>query len=184
MSQNEPLTAKQEALAGVAASIASGCRPCTRIWMQAARKQGACERSIRLAIDSGLAVREAATREMADFAEAQQGAVPDVDDAFRAERTSLIEVFSCAAATAAQTALGLERHIDSARGYGATTEQISVAVAIGRAIRKEAGKQVEKVVNRCELTAAPSLAGEWCCETLKSDAAEPPKGCCCDGGRS
>lgn len=184
MSDNENLSAKEEALAGIAASVASGCRPCTRSWIHAARTHGACERGIRLAIDAGLAVRAEATREMADFADAQQGAPPELDDAFRADRTRLVEVLSCGAALAARSAVGVERHIDSARGYGATTEQISAAVAVGRAICKEAEKQVEKVVQRSDLVATPSLSGNWCCETLRAEAAAPSTGCGCGGERS
>ena len=184
MPVDQNLSAKEEALVGIAASVASGCRPCTRSWIRAARQQGACERGIRLAIESGLAVREAATREMADFAEAQQGTVPDLDAAFRADRTSLVEVLSCAAAIGVQSSVGLERHIDSARGYGATTQQISAAVVLGRAIRHEAGKQVEKVVARSDLEAAPALRGSWCCETLLAEGSAPAEECGCRGGRS
>ena len=80
--------------------------------------------------------------------------------------------------------MGLERHLDSARGHGATTQQLSAAVALGRAIRGEAGKQVEKVVQRSELEATPALAGSWCCETLLDEGSAPAEGCCCQGGRS
>ena len=184
MSLHETLCAKEEALAGIAASIASGCRPCTRRWLQAARAQGACERSIRLAIETGLAVRADATREMADFADAQQGSPPDLDDAFRTDRTRLVEVFSCGAALAVRSAVGLERHIDSARGYGATTAQISTAVSIGRAVCTMAGQEVEKVIGRSALDASPTFSGNWCCEALSAGAVAPETGCGCAGERS
>lgn len=184
MSSNEALSAKEEALTGIAASIASGCRPCTRRWLKAAQSTGACDRSIRLAIEVGLAVRAEATAEMADFADALQAAPPQVDDAFRAERTRLIEIFSCSAAIAVQSAVGLERHIDTARGYGATTAQLSTAVGIGRATRKMGGEQAEKVVARAELDATPAFAGNWCCDSLSTGSVGPEGGCGCGGQRS
>ncbi len=192
MSSPETLSATQEALVGVTASVASGCRPCLRIWMHAARGQGACERSLRLAIETGLAVRAAATQEMADFAEALQGTPPAVDDAFRADRAGQIEVLSCVAALCIHSTVGVERHIDSARGYGVNTEQLSAAAAIGRAVHDTTCKTLEEVLARAKLDEKPALAGNWCCASLRSATAEPASsgteatpanstepGCCC-----
>ncbi len=183
MSLEVGLCAIDEGRAGIAASIASGCRPCTRRWLQAARAQGACERSIRLAIEAGLAVRADATREMADFADAQQSNPPELDDAFRADRARLFEVFSCGAALAVRSAVGVERHIDSARGLGATTAQISTAVSIGRAVCKMAGEQAEKVIGRSGLDPTPTFSGNWCCESLSAGAVAPETPCGCPGQR-
>jgi len=183
MSAEEPLSTKEETLVGIAASLAAGCRPCTRRWLTAARAEGACDRSISLAIETGLAVRDAATREMADFADAQQGNRPQVEEAFRADRTRLIEVLSCGAALAARSAVGLERHIDSARGYGATTAQISAAVLIGRMTSKMASEQAERVAERSGLDATPALSGDWCCEATRKPTAATETGCKCGGAQ-
>lgn len=181
MSNPETLSAKQGALVGVAASVASGCRPCLRTWVQAARAQGACERGVRLAIETGLAVRAAATQEMADFAEALQGVPPVVDEAFKAERTGLIELFSCVAALCVHSTVGVERHIDSGRGYGVNTEQLSAAAAIGRAVHDATCRTVEDVLLRAKLSDKPTLAGNWCCESLSAAATAPSGGCACTG---
>ena len=183
MSHEEKLSAKHETLVGMAASIAAGCRPCTRRWLQAARSVAAGDLEIRLAVATGLAIREAATREMADFADAQLGSAGEPDETFRAEQPLLVELLSCGAAIGAQTALGLERHIDSARGYSATIAQISTAVGIGRTTRKMAGEEAEKVARRAGLDEAPTFSGPWCCEALSNGSVAPKSGCGCSGER-
>jgi alkylhydroperoxidase/carboxymuconolactone decarboxylase family protein YurZ len=180
MATDEALSPKEEALIGMAASIAGGCRPCARRWLKAARSAGACERSVRLAIETGLAVHATATREMADFAEAQQGSVPDVDEAFRSSRARFVELLSCGAALAARSAVGLERHLDSARGCDATPAQIGTALAIGRAVGEMAAEEAQKVIRRSGLDGPATLSGPWCCETL-SAAAKAQGGCGCAG---
>ena len=180
MATDEALSPKEEALIGIAASIAGGCRPCTRRWLKAARSAGACERSVRLAIETGLSVHATATREMADFAEAQQGSVPDVDEAFQSARARFVELLSCGAALAARSAVGLERHLDSARGFGATPPQIGTALAIGRAVGEMAAEEAQKVIRRAGLDGPATLSGPWCCDTL-SAATKAPGGCGCTG---
>jgi alkylhydroperoxidase/carboxymuconolactone decarboxylase family protein YurZ len=178
--ESAALSIKEEALAGVAASIAAGCRPCTRRWLHAARGAGACERGIRLAIETGLAVRSAATREMADYAAALQPGPPEVDDAFRAERARLVEVLACGAALAVRSVEGLEQRIQAACDRGATPTQIGSAIAIARAVAKASGDEAEKVVTYADLGPQPTLSGTWCCETLSTADRAP---CNCEGDR-
>jgi alkylhydroperoxidase/carboxymuconolactone decarboxylase family protein YurZ len=178
--ESATLSIKEEALAGITASIAAGCRPCTRRWMHAARGAGACERGIRLAVETGLAVRSAATREMADFAAALQPGAPEVDEAFRAERARLVEVLACGAALAVRSVEGLEQRIMAASDRGATPTQIGSAIAIARAVAKASGDEAEKVVTCADLGPQPTLSGKWCCETLSSADHAP---CACEGDR-
>ena len=183
MATNESaaLSIKEEALAGIAASIAAGCRPCTRRWMHAARGAGACERGIRLAVETGLAVREASTREMAEYAAALQKGVPELDEAFRTERARLVEVFACGAALAVRSVEGLEERIAAASDRGAAPAEIGSAILIARAVAKAAGDEAEKVVTHADLGPQPTLSGKWCCESLSAADRAP---CGCEGGRS
>jgi alkylhydroperoxidase/carboxymuconolactone decarboxylase family protein YurZ len=178
--ESAALSIKEEALAGVAASIAAGCRPCTRRWVHAARKAGACERGIRLAVETALAVRSAATREMADYAATLQAGAPEVDEAFRSERARLAEVLACGAALAVRSVEGLEERILSACDRGATPAQIGSAILIARAVAKASGDEAEKVVAHADLGPQPTLSGQWCCESLSVADRAP---CDCEGGR-
>lgn len=85
MTSSNSLSTKERALIGLGAAIGAGCQPCTRILIQAARKAGACERGIRLAIESGLVARTNATEAMVRWGEPEQGEPPILDAAFRAE---------------------------------------------------------------------------------------------------
>ena len=102
MSKNE-LPAKEKILVGIGAAVAAGCRPCTRTLLRAARTAGACERSIRLAIETGLYAGTCATREVAAWAEAEQGAAPELDAAFRGEKEKLVAMVLAGAALAANS---------------------------------------------------------------------------------
>jgi alkylhydroperoxidase/carboxymuconolactone decarboxylase family protein YurZ len=184
LDESAGLSVKEETLAGLAASIAAGCRPCTRRWLHESRVAGACERGIRLAIETGLSVRTSATSAMADFAASIQAGAPELDDTFRSERARLTEVFACGAALSLRSTENLKGRIDSARQHGATGTQIGAVFAIARAVCATAGEEVEKVVRRAGLEAAPKLAGKWCCEALSVADPAPPAGCGCGGGRT
>jgi hypothetical protein len=64
------------------------------------------------------------------------------------------------------------------------SRQIGAALAIARAVCTVAGEEVEKVVRRAGLDAAPKLAGKWCCEALSVADPAPAKGCGCGGERT
>ena len=178
------LSVKEEALAGLATSIAAGCRPCTRRWLDEARAAGACERGIRLAMETGLSIRTSATSAMADFAASLQVGPPVVDEAFKSERARLVEVFACGAAFAVRSPEDLEHRISLARGRGATSAQMGAALAISRAVCAAASKEVDKVVRDEGLDVRPKLAGTWCCDAPSETAPAREPGCGCNGGRT
>ncbi len=122
MSTAETLPTKQKHLIGIGAAIAAGCQPCTAEFASAAREAGACERGARLAIESGLAGREAATESMSTFAKATF-AQPEIDASFRAERAALVALVGVAAAVASNTASLVSVRVEAARALGATDDQ-------------------------------------------------------------
>jgi len=182
---SDPLSPKEESLAGLAASIAAGCRPCTSHWLNQARSKGACERGIRLAIETGLSIRTSATAAMAEFAASIQGATPTIDKEFRAQRTGLIEIMACGAALTVRSATDLEHRIDLARGLGQSTAQISAAFAIANAVCAGANNEVDNVILRAGLdTKTAKTAKTTCCETPSTDAPAPQTACNCHERRT
>ena len=177
-----PLSAKEESLAALAASIAAGCRPCTSHWLDQARAKGACERGVRLAVETGLSVRTRATAAMAEFAASLQARPPVLDEAFRSQRAGLIEVMACGAALAVRSTTELEQRIDLARRRGVSTEQIGAALALARGVRAAAGKEVDKVVEQAGLDVHAKLAGTLCCEAPVETESAPV--CNCSRGRT
>ncbi len=72
-------TNKEKAFISISASIAAGCQPCTEYHVNGARQAGACDRSIALAAETALTVRESATRNMGSWADHCAGPRPECE---------------------------------------------------------------------------------------------------------
>lgn len=182
MSNNE-LSNKEESLVGIGAAVAAGCRPCTRALLRAARAAGACERSIRLAIETGLYAGTSATRAMAAWAESEQGAAPELDTAFRAEKERLTALVLAGAALAANSTELLGRCIGEAEALDWSKGQIGAAPAAARTVARTAATKVES--NAAGLCFFQQDAASVCCPGEdETRAAEPTiaGGCGCAKG--
>lgn len=156
---------KEKALIAIGAAVASGCQPCTEYHIKAARAAGACDRSVSLAVETALAVRESATRIMEEWAGQCQGSRPQPDAEFRAEKRLIAELASLAAAAAVNSVPDLKAHLKAARQSGATPDQIHAVIAIANAIQKTAEQKLAAAIPE------QSGATEPCCE--------PAAGCGC-----
>lgn len=143
MTSIEILTQKEKELVAVAASIASGCLPCTMHHIKAVRGAGATEAEVLRAIGIGLDVRDNATEIMA---EAAQGNL-NYEYPGRAQSGSMEQpiyhLVAMGASLACNSAVGLEYYLTTARAAGASTGQIQTAIGIARAIRKEAAEKAD-----------------------------------------
>lgn len=136
------LTEKEKELIAIGASVAAGCQPCTQYRVKTARTAGACDRSLTLAVETALAVRQSATSTMDDWAGQCQGARPPVDSAFREEKRRIAELTAVAAAFAVNSVPDLRARLEAARQCGATQEQFRVAIAIAGMVKKAAEEKV------------------------------------------
>ena len=143
MSTIGTLTQKEKELIAVAASIASGCLPCTEHHLKAVREAGASEAEVLGAIGIASDVRDNATEIMAEAAQgnlnyeypmmAQSGAIePPID-----------QLVSLGAALACNSVAGLEYHLTAARAAGASTRQIQTTVGIAQNIRRSAAEKAD-----------------------------------------
>ena len=143
MSTTGTLTQKEKELIAVAASIASGCLPCTEHHLKAVREAGASEPEIFGAIGIASDVRDNATEIMAEAAQgnpnyeyptmAQSGAIEQ----------PIGQLVSLAAALACNSVAGLEHHLTAARAAGASTRQIQTAIGIAQNIRRSAAEKAD-----------------------------------------
>ena len=122
---------KEKALVGIGAAVAAGCQPCTTRLLQLARAAGACERGIRLAIETGLATRSSAAEAMGQWAQAEQGQAPLLDESFRSEKQTLVALIAATAAFSANSKATLEGQIAVAEAHDWTKDQIAEALAGG-----------------------------------------------------
>jgi AhpD family alkylhydroperoxidase len=137
---------KIKALIALGASVAAGCQPCTEFQVKAARESGACEQGIQFAVAAALAARQAATRGIDRWSERCQGARPELDAAFRADKRLLAELISVASAICVQSVPDLVLHLAEASRLGATPEMLRAAVGIARSVHNAAMEQIEAVL--------------------------------------
>jgi AhpD family alkylhydroperoxidase len=162
------LSAKEQALVGVALSVASGCKPCTERYVRAAEEAGACKRGIRLAIESALVAREQATTEIAAWAESLQGGKPELDESFIAPRALWQAIYATGTAFAQRGTLAVEGNAAQAVELGATKAQLVAVFAQARVILATSGEHTERKVAELGLSS-------------KSDSAVTTGGCACGG---
>jgi AhpD family alkylhydroperoxidase len=145
MSTIEMLTQKEKELVAVAASIASGCLPCTKHHIKAVREAGASEAEVLGAIGIASDVRDNATEIMA---EAAQGNL-NYEYPIRAQSSSIEQpidhLVSLGAALACNSVAGLEHHLTAARAAGASTRQIQTAIGIAQNIRRSAAEKADSI---------------------------------------
>jgi AhpD family alkylhydroperoxidase len=93
-----------------------------------------------------------------------QGATPDIDDEFRAQKVLIAELTSIATAVAVNSVPDLQKHLDAARDAGARVEQIRIAIEIARKIKRVAEEKVGAITDRIEKDAqATTTGGPGCC---------------------
>ena len=146
MSSEPVIDPKIKVLIALGASVAAGCQPCTEFHVKAARESGACEEGIQFAVEAALAVRQAATRGIDRWSERCQGARPELDAAFRANKQLLAELISVASAICVQSVPDLVLHLAEARRLGAPPETLRATVGIAKSVHNAAMEQIEAVL--------------------------------------
>jgi AhpD family alkylhydroperoxidase len=146
MSTTEKLSQKEKELVAVAASIASGCVPCTRHHVQAAREAGASEADVLGATSIALDVRDSATEVMAEVAQGNLNyEYPGKIQSGSLERP-IDNLVALGAALACNSIVGLEYYLATSRTAGVSLRQIQTAIGIARGIRNSAAEKTDPVV--------------------------------------
>lgn len=139
------LTQKEEELIAVAASIASGCLPCTMRHIKLAREIGVSESEVLRSIYIALDVRDNATEIMAEAAQEN----PVIEYPIRMQSSPMeepIDDLVSMGALADNSVGGLEYYLTKARVAGASTRQIQTAIGVARATRKEAEEEADTII--------------------------------------
>lgn len=143
MSTVEILTQKEKELVAVAASIASGCVPCTVHHIQAVREAGASEAEVLGVTRIALDVRDNATEVMAEVAEGNLSYEYPGKARSRSLEQPIDYLVALGAALACNSAAGLEYYLATARAAGASIRQIQTAIGVVRSIRKAAAEKAD-----------------------------------------
>lgn len=165
ISTAEKLSQKEKEFVAAAASIASGCLPCTSHHIKLFREAGATEAEICDVIEIALRVRNNVTQIMAKAAQGNQNHEYPKEAYSGLLGQPLRELVSLGAALACNSTAGVEVYLSRAREAGATTRQIKTAALLALAIREEAANQAETVFERMS-------------EPTGVKAGEQPESCC------
>ena len=173
MSTIEILTQKEKELVAVAASIASGCVPCTMHHIKAVREAGASEAEVLGVTRIALDVRDNATEVMAEVAQGNLNYEYPGKVQSSSMEQPINDLVATGAALACNSVTGLEYYLATARAAGASTRQIQTAIGIARAIRKEAAEKADiRVGSLIESTNATAEKAE-----KQKESVPPPCGC-------
>ncbi|HLO14446.1 MAG TPA: carboxymuconolactone decarboxylase family protein [Anaerolineales bacterium] len=139
----EILTQKEKELVAVAASIASGCIPCTVHHTKAVREAGASEAEVLGAIRIALDVLDYATEMMAEAAHGNLNyAYPDGTQSGSVEQP-IDNLIAMGATFACNSVAGVEYYWTKAKAAGASTRQMLVVIRIVRGIKKDAVEKTD-----------------------------------------
>lgn len=172
------LSAKEQALVGIGAAIASGCQPCTAKYIEAARTAGACERSIRLAVETAIEERQRATHAMAEWAQQVQGRIPPLDASFRVEKQKNTALIAAVAAHTVHSTATLDGNLSNALKQGWTPTQVEEALDVARAIARVAAKNTEAAAGAGS-SASQEADGSGCSIPHTPSAKSEPASCGC-----
>jgi|GEM_PF-2386661 len=177
------LSAKEQALVGIGAAIVAGCQPCTTRLIRSARAAGACERSIRLAIESGRSASTSAIEAMALWAEREQGQAPVLDETFRLEKEKLVALIEAGATFAAHSTATLDSQLLNAQAYDWTNVQIAEALSVASTVARTAADKVEAAAARVGFPFA-KWDNSCCSDPRAADAMRAPVSGGCDCAKS
>lgn len=115
---------------------------------------------------------------MDEWAGRCQGARPEVDAEFRAQKRLIAELTYIATAMAVNSVPDLQKHLTAARDIGARPEQIHIAIEIARKIKPVAEEKIEAITNRMgeDVQSAAAVAGPGCCGSTEVDGPEVTAG--------
>jgi len=142
-----PFTDKDKELISVGASIAAGCKKCTEFHVDKARRCGATDEEIELAMTDALLVRRGAEAIMERHGlkvlgrKLLQLGATDLDegaDPPGVSPTRIGELVAVAAAFAVNCETSLAQHIAAAPEVGATEEEIEATLQISKFIKGKA----------------------------------------------
>jgi len=146
MSTTDKLTQKEKEFVTLAASIASGCVPCTMHHLTVAREAGASEAEVLGVTGIALDVRDNATEVMAEVAQGNLNYEYPGKAQPRSMKQPIDHLIAMGAALACNSVAGLEYYLATARAAGASNRQIQTVAGIAKAIRKEAEEEANVII--------------------------------------
>ena len=151
------LSAEQQELVAVAASVGAGCQPCVSHHLKAGAKAGLEDEELLAAVTSAERVSAEATVAMGDHVRAKLG--PGVSSSALLPRLEEA-LASLGAALGANDARNIERQLRAAAELGASRSQLQQAIETAHTVQENAARIHLREAKRRLDTIAPPLAAE------------------------
>lgn len=130
-----PMTMLDKELVAVAASVAAGCRPCTTYHLVEARRAGASDAAIELAVTSAVCVRASATEGMRRHGRGQE----PQQNGSECHSTQQVEVLiALGTSLAINCTKNIEKHLGAAKALGVPQDHLDEVFALAKMIRSKA----------------------------------------------
>lgn len=140
------VTNKEKELVYFGASVAAGCRPCTRFHIKKVREEGATDEEVERAVSVAVGVRDAARNIMETQALSLVGIEKTHDEVEPTQKPTYIdELVAIAAAFAVNCTATLEKHISIAQSMDISDDDIRTVLDASTEIKDQAATYVNRV---------------------------------------
>ena len=147
MEMGKTFSTKEEQQIYLGASIASGCRPCTKYHLKRSSEAGLTDIEIEKAIAFVISIRDNATRSMESFARNQnKGEIREEVMLESLNRSNIL--VGIAATYSANFPLGLEAYLSFARDNGLSSKKCNEVIALAKSIICKARAHTDMVSDR------------------------------------
>ena len=147
MEMGEIFSNKEEQLIYLGASVASGCRPCTKYHLKRSSEAGLTDIEIEIAFTFGISIRDQATRSMESFVQ-NRNKVENIEE-LKQESLSRSDLLVGIAATySVNFPLGLERYLILGKDFGLSSKEFKEIIALSKSVIGKARAHTDMVSDR------------------------------------
>jgi len=144
MQQKYMLNEVEKELAYLSASIASGCRPCTKYHLQKSRAIGISDDEIKIVIAAAISIRKNAASSIDSFAHAHSMA--EKDEEINKEKPDRKQaIASIAAAYSVNCSSSFKNQLDRVRKSGITDQELSEIINLSKLIVDQARAHMDLI---------------------------------------
>jgi len=147
MEMGKTFSSKEEQQIYLGASIASGCRPCTKYHLKRSSEAGLTDIEIEKAFTFVISIRDQATRSMEAFAQNRNKA-ENIEELKQESFSSSDLLVGIAATYSVNFPLGLERYLSLGKDNGLSSKEFNEIIALSKSVIGKARAHTDMVSDR------------------------------------
>ncbi len=147
MKTEEKLNSKDKQLVYISASIASGCRPCTKFHLKRSAEMGLTDGELNVAISLVLRIRNDATKSMETLITNQKISTSNKKEIEEDNNRNNVLV-GVAATYSINFSSGLEKYLSMSRDYGISNDELTEIIKISKSVIDMARAHVDMITDK------------------------------------